>query len=259
MGSFFENIKEEKEIKKEDVIKEDISIEETNENENYSSTETTSMKKKNNITFAVCMALIGCIATLIGVFIGSNFGSNNATNILVSDSGNNRTELISVNNTEKALSASEIYANNVNSIAYIKTEISRSNLFGQIIKGESAGSGFIVSEDGYVITNYHVVDEASSIKVYMANNKEYEAKLIGFEEENDIAVLKIDSTDVFVPVILGDSDKTIVGEDVVAIGNPLGELTFSLTKGVVSGFDREILLSHNNQSKSGLAHPFGRH
>lgn len=106
-----------------------------------------------------------------------------------------------------------------------------------------AGSGFIISEDGYIVTNYHVIDGANAIKVTLNNGDSYDAKLIGGEELNDVAVLKIDGISGLKPVVLGDSDDLMVGETVCTIGNALGTLSFSLTSGAVSATGRSVTMS----------------
>ena len=106
-----------------------------------------------------------------------------------------------------------------------------------------AGSGFIISEDGYIITNYHVIDGATSIQVTLNNGDTYDAKLVGGEELNDVAVLKIDGVSGLKPVVLGDSDDLVVGEQVCTIGNALGTLSFSQTSGYVSSTGRSITMS----------------
>ena len=143
--------------------------------------------------------------------------------------------------TSKLLTASEVYAQNVNSTVGITTSIT-TNYFGYQTTAAAAGSGFILTQDGYILTNYHVVESSSSIKVTTYDGISYDAQLIGYDESNDIAVLKIDATDL-TPVVLGDSDSVSVGDSVVAIGNPLGELTFSLTAGAISALDRPVTLS----------------
>lgn len=143
--------------------------------------------------------------------------------------------------TGKVLTPSEVYAQNVNSTVGITTSIT-TNYFGYQTTSAAAGSGFILTQDGYILTNYHVVEGSNSIKVTTYDGTSYDAQLIGYDESNDIAVLKIDATDL-TPVVLGDSDTLNVGDSVVAIGNPLGELTFSLTTGVVSALDRPVTLS----------------
>ena len=106
-----------------------------------------------------------------------------------------------------------------------------------------AGSGFIISQDGYIVTNYHVIDGATAIKVTLNNGETYDAKLVGGEELNDVAVLKIDGITGLKPVVLGDSDDLVVGETVGTIGNALGTLSFSMTSGAVSATGRSVTMS----------------
>ncbi|MCC8048343.1 MAG: trypsin-like peptidase domain-containing protein, partial [Oscillospiraceae bacterium] len=143
--------------------------------------------------------------------------------------------------TTGAMTASEVYAANVNSTVGITTSIT-TNFFGYQTTSAASGSGFIITSDGYILTNEHVIEDASSITVTLYDGTAYDAELVGYDTSNDIAVLKIDAAGL-TPVTIGDSDALSVGEDVVAIGNPLGELTFSLTKGVVSALNREVTMS----------------
>ena len=114
------------------------------------------------------------------------------------------------------------------------------NIFGQLQEGQSSGSGILISEDGYIITNNHVVDGAKEITILLNTGKEYKAKLIGKDARTDLAVLKIDVTGI-VHAMLGDSSALQVGELAVAIGNPLGnELAGSVTVGVISALNRSI-------------------
>jgi len=144
----------------------------------------------------------------------------------------------------KLMTASQVYKANVNSTVGITTEITTTNFWGYQSTGAAAGSGFILTEDGYILTNEHVIEDANSITVAMYDGTTYPATLIGYDASNDIAVLKIDAKGL-TPVTLGDSDSLEVGDEVVAIGNPLGELTFSLTKGNVSALNRAVTLSRN--------------
>ena len=167
-------------------------------------------------------------------------GGSSSTTIFES---NRKPTVVEVTHTNlgKELSLEEVYASWVNSAVGISTEIVTTNWFGQSVNA-AAGSGFVISSDGYIVTNYHVIEKAHSIKVTFYDGTEYAATLVGGEPNNDVAVLKIDATGL-TPVIIGDSDKLHVGETVSAIGNPLGELTFSQTAGVVSAKDRTITLS----------------
>ena len=140
--------------------------------------------------------------------------------------------------TGKVLTPSEVYAQNVNSTVGITTSIT-TNYWGFQTTSAAAGSGFILTEDGYILTNYHVVENSNSITVAMYSGDTYDATLIGYDESNDVAVLKVDAEGLS-PVVLGDSDNLNVGDSVVAIGNPLGELTFSMSSGIVSCVNRAI-------------------
>ncbi len=148
--------------------------------------------------------------------------------------------------TGKSLTTVEVYELTVNSVVGIRTEATV-NVFGQEAVSASAGSGFILSADGYVITNAHVVSGAETIWVDMFNDESYKAELVGSDSSFDIAVLKIEAGDLQ-PVSVGDSSRLKVGEGVVAIGNPLGELTFTMTNGILSALDREINTDGNPQN-----------
>ncbi len=140
------------------------------------------------------------------------------------------------------MSLSEIYAAYADSSVCISvTGMATNGWYQQPTAG--AGSGFIISEDGYIVTNYHVIDGATSIKVTLNNGDTYDAKLVGGEELNDVAVLKIDGVSGLKPVVLGDSDDLVVGEQVCTIGNALGTLSFSQTSGNVSSTGRSITMS----------------
>lgn len=138
----------------------------------------------------------------------------------------------------EGLTPGQVYARNVQSVVLISCEV-QANTFGQTVVGSSFGSGFILSKDGYVVTNAHVVDKASVIKVSTHSGEEYEAKLIGTDTTNDVAVLKVEAEDL-PAVVLGSSDDLIVGDQVVAIGNPLGDLTSTMTVGYISAKDRDV-------------------
>ena len=134
----------------------------------------------------------------------------------------------------------EVYASTVNSVVSINTtSTSGTNIFGQAVETASSGSGFIISQDGYIVTNYHVVKGATSVKVTLYNGDTYDATVIGGDSDYDVAVIKIDATGLS-PVTLGNSKDVNVGDTVLAIGNPLGELTFSMSQGIVSCCDRAI-------------------
>ncbi len=137
------------------------------------------------------------------------------------------------------MSPAEVYASTVNSVVSINCSSVSTNIFGQSVESASSGSGFVITQDGYIVTNYHVVKGATSVKVTLYDGATYDAAVIGGDSDYDVAVLKIDATGLS-PVTLGNSEDVNVGDTVLAIGNPLGELTFSMSQGIVSCCDRAI-------------------
>lgn len=129
----------------------------------------------------------------------------------------------------------------------ITTEITYYNIFGQV-SAAVAGSGFVIDEDGYILTNYHVVETAYEgdydVSVVMYDGTEYSAEIVGFDEDTDLAVLKIDASGL-TPAELGDSETLTVGQVVYTVGNPLGELSYTMTSGIVSARDRAITTEAN--------------
>ena len=136
-----------------------------------------------------------------------------------------------------AMTPAQLYASQVNSVVAISTTIQSG-----YSSGSSSGSGFVLTEDGYVITNFHVVEDATSIDVVMHDGTEYPAELVGKDSSNDLAVLKVEASGL-PAVALGSSTDLVIGDMVVAIGNPLGELASTQTVGYVSGIDREVSTS----------------
>ena len=203
-------------------------------------------KKKGGKLVALCLvcAIIGGIAGGAGVGAATGAFAQDKTTIY---EGTRTPTVVNVSNVtgKDLLTAPEIYATYVGSTVGITTEITTTNVWGQPVSQAAAGSGFVITSDGYILTNYHVIEDADSIQVAFVDGTTYDATLVGGESENDIAVLKIDATGL-TPVIIGDSDNVKVGEQVVAIGNPLGELTFSMTSGIVSAKDRSITMENGN-------------
>jgi len=201
-------------------------------------------KKKGGKLVALCLvcAIVGGIAGGAGVAAATGSFSKDQSTIY---EGTRPTTVVDVSNVtgKEPLTAPEIYATYVGSTVGITTEIVTTNGWGQPVSQAAAGSGFVITEDGYILTNYHIIEDADSIQVSFVDGTTYDATLVGGESENDIAVLKIDATGL-TPVIIGDSDNVKVGEQVVAIGNPLGELTFSMTSGIVSAKDRSITMEN---------------
>ena len=198
--------------------------------------------KKNRIGLkgtarALCWALLGG-AVGGGVAWGVS-NSSGGTSVNVSGRTVSQVSLKTVDGKTE-MSDAEVYAANVNSVVSINvTGTSGYNFFGQPVQSASSGSGFVLTSDGYIVTNYHVVENAETVKVTMYNGDEYDAQYVGGDEDYDIAVIKIEATDL-PAVTLGNSENLNVGDHVLAIGNPLGDLTFSMSGGMVSSVNRTI-------------------
>ena len=161
-------------------------------------------------------------------------------------------DTVANSNGGQPMTPEQLYAANLASCVGITVSTTSVNIFGQTTTSAASGSGFVLTQDGYIVTNYHVIEDAVddssvSIEVSFADGTQYTATLVGGEQDNDVAVLKIDATGLQ-PVTLGDSEQLVVGETVYTIGNPLGELTYSLTDGLVSALDRLITTSSTNQT-----------
>ena len=139
------------------------------------------------------------------------------------------------NAAAEGLTPAQVYAQNKMAVV----AISCTTNYGSAGMATSSGSGFVLTEDGYVITNCHVVDGADTVTVVMLDGQEFEAKVKGYDQSNDLAVLKVDAQGLQT-VKLGRSSDLIIGDMVVAIGNPLGELASTQTVGYISGKDRDV-------------------
>ena len=186
-----------------------------------------------------CAILGGAAGAGVTAAVKSHSGSGTAT-VNVSDRTASQVVLKSVDGKTE-LTDAENYAANVNSVVSINCSAT-TNYFGQTVESASSGSGFILTQDGFVVTNHHVIDGATSVKVTLYDGESYDATVIGSDSDYDIAVLKIDATGL-TPVTLGDSSLLNVGDHVLAVGNPLGELTFSASEGIASSVNRTINVS----------------
>lgn len=213
---------------------------------NIEAFEVSSKNNKNSAGKKTIALLLVC--TLVGGSAGMGGAAlyNQITGpapAVVYQSDRTPADLMVNNNNGQSMTPAQLYEANLASSVGI-TVSTTVNIFGQVSTSAATGSGFVLTQDGYIITNHHVIADAAldssvPISVSFADGTDYPATLVGYEAENDIAVLKLDATGLQ-PVTLGDSDKLVVGEPVVAIGNPLGELTYSLTDGLISALDRLI-------------------
>ena len=206
---------------------------------------------KKGVALALVCALLGGGMGVGGGFLGVSLARGDLPQTVVSGDGVStvmqgvrETSVLQIQqiDSSKELTAAEVYAANVNSTVGIVTSAVTTNFWGQQTQSAAAGSGFIFTDDGYIITNYHVIEGANTVTVSTYDGTQYDAKIIGYDESNDVAVLKVEAEGL-TPVVIGSSSKLNVGDSVVAIGNPLGELTFSLTAGAVSALNRDVTMS----------------
>ena len=194
------------------------------------------------VALGLCCALIGGLAGGGGVLAYNHFAGGSTT-IYQGSAPSVAVNLAQVDG-HTVLTPEEIYAANLGAVVGVNGSVT-TNVFGYTVKNAVSGSGFVISSNAttsYILTNYHVINDVSDITVFFADGTSYDATLVGGEQENDIAVLRVEQGNLQT-VTLGDSDALNVGENVYAIGNPLGELTFTFTGGYVSAKDRSVTMS----------------
>jgi len=221
-----------------------------NEKENFysegtiSHEEVNSSKKSSGKNVLKSNFVVFIMAILFALTIGFAVGSMNKEKAeakpsnLQSEVYSDIIKTVAGNSEISELSIKDIAKLTENSVVEITTEsVIRGSRLGQYVY-EGAGSGVIIGEDGYIVTNNHVIDDTSKIMIKLKNEEVYEATVVGRSSESDIAILKIDATSLQ-PVVLGDSDKLVVGDTAVVVGNPLGSGA-TVTNGIISALDREI-------------------
>lgn len=192
------------------------------------------------------LALLIALCVVVSALFG--FGGSYLANALNGGhSGSSKTASVSKNGykledaTGSKMTVQEVTNKTKGSVVEIKTESVSADAWMQQYVTEGAGSGVVMTADGYIMTNNHVIDGASKITVTTSDDKEYEAKLVGTDSITDIAVLKISAKNL-TPATYGNSDHLAVGDMAVAIGNPLGELGGTVSAGIISALDRELAI-----------------
>jgi len=147
-----------------------------------------------------------------------------------------------------SFNAAAVAAVGLDSVVEITTEVV---MRGNIIMGnyvtEGAGSGVIISEDGYIVTNYHVIEGATKVTVRTRDTKSYSATIVGSDQKTDLAVLKIEAKGLKAATY-GNSGSLVIGQPILAIGNPLGELGGTVTQGIISALDRELQVENQTMT-----------
>ena len=190
---------------------------------------------RNKIITTVGIILLSGIVGFGAGYAGSHL--SNTANVTIQQQTNK-----SNSGTVQVSDVSDIVEKCKDSVVEITTESvsSGNSIFGQYVS-QGAGSGVIISKDGYIVTNNHVVSGATSLKVTTTDGTEYDSSVVGKDSQTDLAVIKVDANNLQAAT-LGDSDILQVGDPAIAIGNPLGELGGTVTTGIISATDRQITI-----------------
>ena len=214
------------------------------------------MEGKSTSKFGWCGKLLSIALLLsIGFASGSIYSTFTNKGLIQSPSQNNQNALnlnqVSTTNTSSLVttptSISDVVSMTADSVVEITQYSTATSFFSQNYTSKGNGSGVIISNDGYILTNNHVISGAEKITVRLKNNEEYEATVVGKDSKTDVAIIKIDANDLKAATI-GDSSKTKVGDFVLAIGNPLGELGGTVTYGYISALEREIKIDNSTMN-----------
>lgn len=206
-------------------------------------------KKPASKGFVAAMLIVSILCSAALGF-GGGYLANNMNKTSSGSININKVEASNTSSSGKstANTTSDIVKKTADSVVEIATEGVKTGVFAQQYVVKGAGSGVIISEDGYIITNHHVIEGANSVTVTLRDgNTSYTAAVIGSDSDNDIALLKVDATGL-TPATFGDSSKLAVGDYVVAIGNPLGELGGTVTDGIISALARDVTIEDQNMT-----------
>ena len=232
-------------VKEETTLEEDVKQEETTSTEealtdNGKQPKVPFIKKhKSGVMMSGCFLL--ALAGGFGGTLAANHINGNGGVIMYQSANTTKTTTTAANGD--TMSIKQITEAAANSVVEIKTESVSTNSFFPQAVSSGAGSGVILTKDGYIVTNNHVIDGADKVTVTTKDGKSYNAKLIGTDASTDLAVIKIEASNLS-PAVMGKSSKLEVGDTAVAIGNPLGELGGTVTSGIISALDREITVDN---------------
>lgn len=196
---------------------------------------------RGGIAIALAITMVfSCGLGFGGGYLANKVNTSTSGSLNITKTSNSGTTT-TASSTSKANSTSEIVKKTADSVVEISTESVVTGSFAQQYVQQGAGSGVIISQDGYILTNNHVINGANSVKVRLRDGTEYDATIIGSDSDNDIALLKVSATGLS-PATFGDSNSLAVGDYVVAIGNPLGELGGTVTDGIISALARKVTI-----------------
>lgn len=196
---------------------------------------------RGGIAIALAVTMVfSCGLGFGGGYFANKVNTSTSGSLNITKTSNSGTTT-NASSTSTANSTSEIVKKTADSVVEISTESVVTGSFAQQYVQQGAGSGVIISQDGYILTNNHVINGANSVKVRLRDSTEYDATIVGSDSDNDIALLKVNATGLS-PATFGDSNSLAVGDYVVAIGNPLGELGGTVTDGIISALARKVTI-----------------
>ena len=199
-------------------------------------------KEKKYVTkgaLIACMILTMILSSLLGAFISGTYFAKNTSDGRTARQDADLSQLDLGDATGSELTVAQIVDKNEDAVVEILMSGTAQNMWGQMQLVQGAGSGVIMTEDGYIATNTHVIQGANKVEVTLHNGESYPARIIGSDPANDIAVIKIEAKGLTTATI-GDSSTVDVGDLAVAIGNPLGQLGGTATTGIISALDRTL-------------------
>ena len=189
----------------------------------------------------VCMVITMALSSVFGAVAGGYISGKTGSNGTASRNDSSLSQLNLSDATGSEMTVSEIVKKNEDAVVEIVVSGTTQDIWGIPQLTQGAGSGVIIKDNGYIATNYHVIDGANKVQVTLHNGDSYEARIIGSDKDNDIAVIKIDAKNLTTATV-GDSSTVTVGDLAVAIGNPLGQLGGTATTGIVSALDRNLTI-----------------
>ncbi len=198
------------------------------------------------LVLACAVAGFGGSAAAVTLF----YPSNNSAVVYQSVGGQATAEGISTD----ATTLSDIAQNSLQSVVSIQTETQVTDMFNQLQDVTGAGSGVIISSDGLILTNNHVVENSKSVLVTLSNGTQYKATIVGTDSATDVALLRIEA-DNLTPAVLADSSEVQVGDFCLAIGNPTGNLSGTVTDGIISALEREITIQNTPMTLMQMSAP----
>ncbi|MDD4688286.1 MAG: trypsin-like peptidase domain-containing protein [Eubacteriales bacterium] len=193
-------------------------------------------KKGVAVVLAVCMTFSAALGIGGGYYLGNNPAQTSGAKV---NGIRTSTDAPIASADNQQLTIAQVAAMVADSVVEITTESVKTSMIYQQYVTEGAGSGVIITKDGYIVTNNHVIEGASKISIRLHNGKVMEATLVGADAKTDLAIIKVNANDLQ-PAVMGSSAKLVVGETAIAVGNPLGSLGGTVTNGIISALSRDI-------------------